>query len=52
MRPLNFARPIFCVLLILTSGLGGRLGAQTPPASCERMTAQSLPDTTINVARL
>ena len=50
MRSLNVARPIFGVLLILTSGFGGRPGAQTPPASCERLAARPLPDTTIAAA--
>ena len=30
MRSLNVVRPICGVLLVLTSGLGGRLDAQTP----------------------
>jgi feruloyl esterase len=56
MRLPNGARPIVGGLLILTSGLGGRPGAQTPTptpvptASCERLAARSLPDTTITAA--
>ena len=50
MRWLSFARPLFGVLLILTSGFEERPVAQTPAASCERLAAQSLPDTTIVTA--
>ena len=49
MRWLSFARPLFGVLLILTSGFEERPVAQTPAASCERLAAQSLPDTTISL---
>jgi hypothetical protein len=47
MRWLRFARPLIGVLVMLTSGSDGRLVAQTPTASCERLAARSLPDTTI-----
>ena len=51
MRSLNVARAIFGVLLIVTAGPGGgRPSAQAPTASCERLAARLLPDTTITAA--
>ena len=50
MRSLDVAPLIVAVLLIPTSGVARQPGAQTPTASCERLAAQALPDTTIAAA--